>query len=160
MKVKVRVKIQENKDEIIENQANIIVDLKMKLSALEGEYGMVSRHNKYLKAEIERLHRSEENNIGLQTSMKDLCSRYNKLISDYDDLKAKYDKLEADEEVHNSNKASIYYDKYSNSVLDYNVLKGDYDSIRTNYRNYLNTIIEACREKLEELNKNGGSKNG
>lgn len=177
MKVKVRVKIQDeeeqyhdiakaekyNKDEVIKNQdeiieflSNEIGALKMQLSALKKEYDMLQKQYDslkktyeetkekdakyafemgqnfgqkaidynalkseydYLKAENERLHKSEENNIGMQASMKDLCSRYHKLSSDY-------------------------------------------DSIRTNYRNYLNTIIEACKEKLEELNKNGGSKNG
>lgn len=137
MKVKVRVKIQDeeeqypdiakaekyNKDEVIKNQdeiieflSNEIGSLKMQLSALKKEYDMICKQNGYLKAENERLHKSEENNIGMQASMKDLCSRYHKLSSDY-------------------------------------------DSVRTNYRNYLNTIIEACREKIEELNRNGVSKN-
>lgn len=130
MKVKVRVKIQDeekqypdiakaeeyNKDEIIEFLSNEFGALKMQFSALKKEYDMINKRNGYLKAENERLHKSEENNIGLQASMKDLNIKYYKLISDYDNLKA-------------------------------------------NYRNYLNTIIEVSREKLEELNRNGVSKN-
>ena len=166
MKVKVRVKIQDekkekmsydsadhaenetnikNQDEIIEFISNEFGALKMQFSALKKEYDMICKQNGYLKAENERLHRSEENNIGVQASMKDLCSRYHKLNSDYDDLKAKYDKLEADGELHSSMEVSLH-DKYRNIVLDY-------DRIKNNYRSYLNTIIEACKEKLEELNR-------
>ena len=146
MKVKVRVKIQENKDEIIKFLSNEFGALKMQFSALKNEHDMLQKQYGYLKAENERLHRSEENNIGIQASMKDLCSRYHKLSSDYDDLKEKYDKLKTDEEVYSSMEVSLH-DKYSNAVLDY-------DRIKNNYRSYLNTIIEASKEKLEELNRN------
>lgn len=129
MKVKVRVVTIQDKDEIIENQANIIVDLKMKLSALEGEYGMVSRHNKYLKTEIEKLHRSEENNIGLQASMKDLCSRYDKLSSDYDDLKKTYEETKEKDAKY----AFEMGQNLGQMNIDYGVLKGEYDHLKAEF---------------------------
>ena len=117
--------IIENQDEIIENQHNIIIDLKMQLSALKKEYEMVSKQNGYLKEENERLHKSEENNIGLQASMKDLSSKYYKLISDYNDLKTK-------------------------AVVDYGVLKGEYDHLKAEF-NKLYSEYLSYMDKIQKF---------
>ena len=106
MNVKIRAKIQDeekqypdiakaenynkhevikNQDEIIENQASTIVDLKIKLSALKKEYEMASKQNAYMRIDIDKFRASE--NI----KYKDL---YDSLKRQYTDLEYKYNKLQ------------------------------------------------------------------